>query len=151
MPDRRHIKGGESLPMTVASAPAVISTEQRGHTPSTSSSNSAEFGTLSGSELRLGKHTNETSIVTNYLEYSDFRGNIITSSSLIGTVDFSGRLPYRSYTTCNVKQKSKNVIVSKNANKVGISGNPFPETLKPFERPKEGLDTCFNQLESQQW
>ncbi|KAK6621262.1 hypothetical protein RUM43_011568 [Polyplax serrata] len=128
MPDRRHIKGGESLPMTIASAPAVISTEQRGHTPSTSSSNSAEFGTLSGSELRLGKHANETS-----------------------TVDFSGRLPYRSYTTCNVKQKSKNVIISKNANKVGISGTPFPETLKPFERPKEGLDTCFNQLESQQW
>lgn len=50
-----------------------------------------------------------------------------------------------------VKAKRKVLAVNGQSDKANACGPKFPDTLKPFERPKEGLDTCFHQLEAQQW
>ncbi|KAL0266504.1 UNVERIFIED_CONTAM: hypothetical protein PYX00_009020 [Menopon gallinae] len=108
--DQKQNKSPEN---TVTTAVAHIN--GRDQTPSTSSSNSTEFGILNGSGIRLQRLRN--------------------GSDKIG---FSQKI------------STSRVPISKN-NKITHSGSPFPENLKPFDRPKEGLDTCFSQLESQQW
>lgn len=70
-----------------------------------------------------------------------------------GALEISNSMSYRSLNNSfNQKVKAKRAALSKNCNnKVANNGNPFPDNLKPFDRPKEGIETCFNQLESQQW
>ncbi|EEB20282.1 hypothetical protein Phum_PHUM609440 [Pediculus humanus corporis] len=122
--DDFNINSAEPFSNSVNSAPPIINTNSRDQTtPSTSSSNSIDIGTYSGSELRLRR-----------------RGNEHHSSG-----NNSRRLYRNNYGSNNVKVKNKKPLISKSANKIGVSRSPFPTNSKPFEKPKESLETCFNQ------